>query len=38
VELAALVVFAGYALGGLGSVPVLMLLLAVALPRLLRTH
>jgi hypothetical protein len=38
VELAALVVFAGYALGGLGSVAVLALLLAAALPRLLRAR
>ena len=36
VELAALVVFAGYALGGLGAVAVLTLLLAAALPRLVR--
>jgi MFS family permease len=35
VELAALVVFAGYALGGLAAVAVLSLLLAAALPRLL---
>ena len=36
VELAALVVFAGYALGGLASVAVLALLLTAALPRLVR--
>jgi len=35
VELTALVVFAGYALGGLAAVAVLSLALAVALPRLL---
>ncbi|GAB3353635.1 MFS transporter [Modestobacter lapidis] len=35
VELAALAVFAGYALGGLAAVAVLSLLLAAALPRLL---
>jgi MFS family permease len=35
VELAALVVFAGYALGGLAAVAVLSLALAAALPRLL---
>ncbi len=35
VELAALIVFAGYALGGLAAVAVLSLALAAALPRLL---
>jgi hypothetical protein len=38
VELAALVVFAGYALGGLPAVAVLTLLLATTLPRLLRAR
>jgi hypothetical protein len=38
VELAALAVFAGYAVGGLAAVAVLALLLVPAFPRLLHAH